>query len=163
MGVASMRAAHAHRIGHRFDQTVEHSVAGQAKDVVDTIGLAPRHHLGAAVMAVAANGQPRVWPMAAHTAQMAADFRPRRCRAGPQQHRHRARCRGVIDMDRQKAAFIVMGVEQRQLLMAVLDIDGVGDVERDRGRRAAVTGTVQVDHGMGHANDCAQVGRILPP
>ena len=32
--------------------------------------------------------------------------------------------------------FVVMGVEQRKLLMAVHDIDGVIDVQRDRDRRA---------------------------
>jgi hypothetical protein len=38
----------------------------------------------------------------------------------------------VIDMDRQKAPFIIMGMEQRQLLMAVHGIGGIVDVERDR-------------------------------
>jgi len=33
-------------------------------------------------------------------------------------------------MDRQEAAFAVMGVEQRELLGAVDDIDGVVDVQR---------------------------------
>jgi hypothetical protein len=49
-----------------------------SRNVVDTIGLAPRHHLGTAVMAVAADGQPCVGPLAAEPAhqasQMAADF-----------------------------------------------------------------------------------------
>ena len=67
---------------------------------------------------------------------MAAHLAARGRLAGPQDHRHRAAGGGVVDMDRQKAALVVMGVEQRQLLMAVHDIDGVVDVERDR-RRAA--------------------------
>ena len=39
---------------------------------------------------------------------------------------------GIIDVDRQKAAFIVMRIEQRQLLMAMHDIGGVVDIEGDR-------------------------------
>ena len=93
-------------------------------------------------MAVATDRQPRVGPMgadAAHQAsQMAADFHTRRRLAGAQQHRHRARGGGVVDVDRQEAAFIVMSVEQRELLMAVHDIDGVIDVQRDRDAAAAV-------------------------
>jgi hypothetical protein len=34
-------------------------------------------------------------------------------------------------VDRQKAAFVIMSVEQRELLMAVDDIAGIIDVERD--------------------------------
>ena len=46
--------------------------------------------------------------------------------------------------------------------MAVHDIDGVVDVQRDGGRRAGVAGAVDVDHGVGHAHHLAQGRRILP-
>jgi len=39
-------------------------------------------------------------------------------------------------MDWQEAALVVMRIEQRQLLMAMRDIAGVVDIERDRLRRA---------------------------
>jgi hypothetical protein len=35
-------------------------------------------------------------------------------------------------MDRQKAAFVVVRVEQRQLLMPVHPVEGVVDIQRDR-------------------------------
>ena len=117
-------------------------------------------------MTIATDGQPRGRPMAAdaahQTTQMAADFVSRWCLAGPQQHRHRARGGGLVDMDRQEAAFVVMRVEQRELLMAVHDIDGVIDVQRDGGGRAGVAGAIDVDHGVGHAHHLAQARRILP-
>jgi hypothetical protein len=37
----------------------------------------------------------------------------------------------VIDVDRQEAAFVIMSVEQRELLLAVDDIAGVVDVQGD--------------------------------
>ena len=43
-----LRAASSHIIGGLFDQAVEDFVAGQAEDVIDAIGLAKHHHLGAA-------------------------------------------------------------------------------------------------------------------
>src|SRR5271165_6886799 len=49
--------------------------------------------------------------------------------AAPQDNRDRAASLGVIDMDRQKTAFVVMRVEQRQLLMLMHDIASVVDVE----------------------------------
>ena len=39
---------------------------------------------------------------------------------------------GVVDMDRQEAPLIVMGIEHRQLLMAMHGVGGVVDIERDR-------------------------------
>src|SRR5260370_5971244 len=45
-------------VGRRIDQPVEHGVAGQTKDKVDIVLVAPLHDLRAAVMAVAANGDP---------------------------------------------------------------------------------------------------------
>ena len=45
--------------------------------------------------------------------------------AGAQQHGHRARGGGVVDMDGQEAALVIVRVEQGELLMAMHDIDGV--------------------------------------
>ena len=69
---------------------------------------------------------------------------------------------GVIDMDRQKAAFIVMRIEQRQLLMAMHGIGGVVDIEGDRLGRAPVTLAPQVHHGSRQSDQGAQVRRVLP-
>ena len=45
---------------------------------------------------------------------------------------------GVVDVDRQEAALVIMSVEQRELLMAVDDIAVIVDVERDGCRLARV-------------------------
>jgi hypothetical protein len=120
----------------------------------------------AAVMTVTADGQACVGPVcadAAHqAAQMAADFLSGRRLARPQQHRHRARGRGVVDVDGQEAALVIVRVEQGKLLVAVHDIAGVVDVERDGGRRTGVAGAVEVDHGVAHAHHFAQGRRVLP-
>ena len=54
---------------------------------------------------------------------------------------------GVVDMDRQKPPLIVMGIEHRQLLIAVHGVGGVVDIERDRLGRASVTFAPHVHHG----------------
>src|ERR1700722_9375099 len=68
----------AHRVGERFHHLLEHDVAGQTEDVAQAVGLAPRHHLMAAVMTIATNGDARVRPVAAdtphHAPHMAADL-----------------------------------------------------------------------------------------
>jgi hypothetical protein len=82
-------AAHPDIVGGDLDQTAQHGVARQTEDEVHVIGLAPRHHLGTAIVSITTDGQPRGRPMTADasykTAQMAADFVSRRCLAGPQQ------------------------------------------------------------------------------
>src|SRR3954454_1501437 len=119
------RAASANVVGSFIDQPVEHGVAGQTEDEVDAILVAPLHDLRAAVMTVAADGHARRRPVlpyaAVQPAQVTADLDARGRLGGAQQHGDRTACRGLVDMDRQKAALIVMGVEQRELLMAVND------------------------------------------
>lgn len=67
-------------------------------------------------MAVTTKGDMGVWPVLPdrphQASQMAAYLRPGRGLARPQQHRHRPRGGGVIDVDRQEAAFAVMRLEQ---------------------------------------------------
>ncbi len=82
--------------------------------------------------------------------------------AGPQDHGHRTTGRGVVDVDRQKAAFVVVGIEQRQLLVAVNHVDRVVDVEHDRLGRRGVAGTVEVDHHPAEPDQVAQSRRVLP-
>jgi hypothetical protein len=65
-------------------------------------------------------------------------------------------------MHRQKAAFAVMRVEQRKLLCAMHDVDGVVDVQRDFARWARVAGAIDVDQGVAHRRYLAPVGRVLP-
>ena len=62
---------------------------------------------------------------------MGANLDAGRRLARPQHERDGTAAFGVIDMDRQKAALVIMGVEQRQLLVAVHDIAGVVDIENE--------------------------------
>lgn len=63
----------------------------------------------------------------------------------------------------QKAARIVVGVEQRQLLLAVDHVAGVVDVQGDGGWRHGVAGAVQVDQHAPEPDQVAQVRRVLQP
>ena len=73
---------------------------------------------------------------AAHQpAQMATDFLARGCCAGRSIVTDAMTGGGIVDMDGQQAAFAVMAVKQRQLLMPMYDIEGIIDVERDDGAR----------------------------
>ena len=117
-------------------------------------------------MAVAADGDARIRPVAAdaphHAPQMTANLFAARRLARTEQDRDRTGVRRIIDVDRQKAPFVVMGVEQRKLLIAMRHVAGVVDVEGDGGRRAGVAATIEVDHGVGHAHHLAQGGHVLP-
>jgi hypothetical protein len=77
----ALGSARSHVIGGRLDEGAQYIVTGEAADVGDIVALAPGHHLGTAVMAIAANGDVGVRPMPANaaqqTTQMVADFLPR--------------------------------------------------------------------------------------
>ena len=118
-------------------------------------------------MPVAAESDAGLWPafsdMPGQAAQMGAHFDAGRRLAGPQHDRDGAGSIGVVDVDRQKTALVIMGVEQRKLLMAVNDIAGVVDVERDRCRRRLVGGNPLIDEGVGQPDDVFELRRILQP
>ena len=65
-------------------------------------------------------------------------------------------------MDRQKAALVVMAIEQGELLMAVNDIHRIVDVERHRRRRGRIASAVEIDHHAHQADQIAQARRVLP-
>jgi len=66
-----------------------------------------------------------------------ADLGPGRRLARAQENRHRLAAFHMVDVDGQEAARVVMGVEQRELLVAVHRIAGIVDIERDGGGRGA--------------------------
>ena len=93
---------------------------------------------------------------------MAAHLLTGRRFARTQQYRYRPRHRRVIDMDRQKTALVVMGIEERQLLVAVNDINSVINVERHRCGRGRIAGAIEIDHDTHQPDQVAQRGRVLP-
>ena len=58
---------------------------------------------------------------------------------------------------------VVMGAEQRQLLMAMDDIHRVVDIEPDRLGRGGIARSVQIDHDPAGPDQIAQVRRVLEP
>ena len=70
--------------------------------------------------------------------------------AGAQDHRDRLAGGGLVDVDRQEAAAVVVGMEQRQLLAAVDAILGVVDVEHDAARHLGEAVAEQLDHRRHH-------------
>ena len=126
-------------VGDCLDLGSERLRAGEAEDVIDAVRLAPVHDLGPAIVAVAADGDAGCRPMAADRPDETADG-PRTSTPEGVLPGRRIIATGrpvrIVDMDRQKAALVVVGIEERQLLVAVDHVDRVIDVEHDGlGRR----------------------------
>ena len=68
----------------------------------------------------------------------------------------------IVDMNRHEATFVIMGIEQRQLLMAMHGIGSVIDIEGNGLGWAPVAFTPQVHHGLHQPDHGTQVGRVLP-
>ena len=70
-------------------------------------------------------------------------------------HRNWSTRRRIIDMDRQEAALIIVGVPLRGFLVAVHNIDRVVDVQDNRPGWLLVTPAPDIDQGVGQADDLA--------
>jgi hypothetical protein len=125
------KAAQGGILGERGDVAEQHRVAGQPKDVADALALAPCHRFGPAVMAVAAHDDLDRRPAGADAADNMAQHQrhlgPVRCLAGTQDDGDGFAGRRLVDVDRQKAAAVIVGVPQCQLLAAVHAVLGVVD------------------------------------
>ena len=71
--------------------------------------------------------------------------------------------RAVEHDDRLKSVFVVMGVEQPQLLAAVNRVEGVVEVERDPLGNLAERRAIEIDHGAAHPQQRPDVRQILQP
>jgi len=109
-GVLALSALDRAGIGGRDDDRIgtQRGVGWQAEHVIDAVRLAERHDLGPPIVPVTTDGDVGIGPVPADMAHQAPDvagsFGARRRLAGPQQHRHRAAGRSVVDVDRQEAA-----------------------------------------------------------
>ena len=81
--------------------------------------------------------------------------------AGGPQHGGNHAPLAVEDDDRLKAVFVVMRVEQTQLLAAMHGIERVVDVEHDARRHTAKTRAILVDHGTAHVQQRTPIGQVL--
>ena len=166
-GTAGLGAAHLEVVGDVVCEAVQHAIARQAEDVVDAVVLAPRHGLGPAVVAVSPEGEPGARPVPADAAHQVleegADLGARRRLARAQENRHRLAALHVVDVDRQEAASVVVGVEQRELLAAVHRVAGVVDVERDGRGRGGEGAAEEIDQRRGHPCHLKPRGRVFQP
>ena len=63
--------------------------------------------------------------------------------------------------DRLEAVFVVMGVEQTQLLAAMHGVEGIVEVKHDPLGNSGVGRAIKIDQGFSHAQKRAQIGPIL--
>ena len=83
--------------------------------------------------------------------------------AGAQDHGNRLAGRRLVNVDRQKAAAAVMGVEQRELLAAVNPILGVVDIQHNAPRHLVKAIAEQIDHRRHHAFERGRAGQVFEP
>ena len=97
------------------------------------------------------------------TCRKTAPPRPVRRLAGAQDDGDRLAGRRLVNVDRQKAAAVVMRIPQRQLLAAVNPVLGVVDVEQDAPRHLGEAVAEQFDHRCHHAFERGCAGQIFQP
>ena len=90
-----------------------------------------------------------------------ADLGPGRRLARAQEDRHRLATFHMVDVDGQEAAGVVVGVEERELLVAVHGIAGVVDIQRDGGGRGWEGAAEEGDQGCRHPRHLDARGRVL--
>jgi hypothetical protein len=159
--------AQEHDLGILGDARIERAVALEAEDVGAVVGLAPRHGLDAAVVAVAApddaGGRPVLPDAARHVLDDGPHLRAGRRLARAQDHHHRLAALDVVDTDGQEAALVVVAVPEAELLAAVDGIDRVVDIERDLAGRGRKRGAELVDQGRRHAHGLVAARHVLQP
>ena len=108
-------------------------------------------------MAVAANDDLDLEPATADRAGDMTDHRqnlgPVRHLAGPQDHGDWLAAASIINVDGQEAAMVMMGMEQRELLVAVNPIQGVVDIEHQAPRHDREAVAEQLDHDIHHTRE----------
>jgi hypothetical protein len=118
-------------------------------------------------VAVAADQDIDPWPASADgghdVAQDEHHLGPVRRLARAQDYRHRLACGRLVDVDGEEAALAVVGVEQRELLLAVRRIAGVVDVEHDATRHLLKAVAEQLDHRRHHPLERCRAGQVLQP
>lgn len=96
-------------------------------------------------------------------AQMTTDFDAARRLARTQNHGDGTAALRIVDMDRQEAARVVVGVEQRELLASMDDVAGVVDVQ-DNSLRWVILGVHPlIDERVRETDGVFQGRRVLQP
>src|ERR1035437_5821968 len=135
-----------------------------AQDIIETVGATPVENLGTTIMTVAAQQYLGFRPVGADGAQQAAQEAAYFLATGPfggTQNGGDEAALAVEHDDRLEAVFIVMRVEQPQLLAPMNRVEGVVDIERDALGNLAERLAIQIDHGAAHAQQGASIGQVF--
>jgi hypothetical protein len=93
-------------------------------------------------------------------AQEGANFRTFRP-LGRTQHGRDEAAIAIEHDDRLEAVFVIMGIEQAQLLATMHGVEGIINVEHDPPRHLPEGGAVEVDHGPPDAQQRSRVRQVL--
>jgi hypothetical protein len=69
----------------------------------------------------------------------------------------------IEDHDRLKAVFVIVRIEEAQLLAAMHRIESVIYVDNDPFRNLLERPAIEVDHGAPHAHQGANIGKVFKP
>ncbi len=137
-----------------------------AEDVIEAARPTPVENLGAAVVAVGAQKDLGVGPMGSDRAQQPAEegfdllaARP----LGGTKHGSDEAALAVEHDDGLKAVFVVMRVEQPQLLAAMDRVERVVDVEGDPFGNLVKGFAIEIDHRAAHPQQGANLRQIFQP
>src|SRR6202795_562324 len=137
-----------------------------AEDEVEALGATPVENLGTTIMAVAAQQNFGLWPVGADRPQQPSQEGAGLLAAGPlggTKHGGDEAALAVEHDDRLKAIFVVMGIEQPQLLAAMNRVERVVDIEHYALGNLPERLAIKIDHGATHAQQGAGVWRVLEP
>src|ERR1700739_3858738 len=119
---------------HRRTKAGESPIWGQAEEPIGPVRPTPVEHFRGRVMAVGAQQDLDLGPMAAdgadEAAHQAANLHPARPLARPQQRGDKTTLSIKYD-DRLEPIIVVVGVEQTELLAAVHPVERIVDIEAD--------------------------------
>jgi hypothetical protein len=135
-----------------------------AENVVETVGPTPVENLGTAIVTVGAQEDLGIRPVGADCAQQAAQEGANLLAAGPfggTKNGGDEAALAIEHHDRLKAVFVVMGIEEPQLLAAMDRVEGVVDVERDPFGDLTERPAIKIDQGVAHAQQGARVGQVF--
>ena len=137
-----------------------------AEDVIEPVDAAKVERFGAAIMTVSAQRDFCPRPVGADGAQQAAQKRLYFLAARPlggAQHGGDEAALAVEHDDRLKTVFVVMRVEEPQLLAAMHGVKSVVDVEDDPVWNLVEGLAIKIDHSVAHAQQRARVGQVFQP
>src|SRR5271166_649294 len=134
------------------------------QDVIDSVCPTPIENLWTAIVAIGAQEDLGLGPVGADAAQQAAQEGANLLAAGPFGGTKNGGDEAALAIehdDRLKAVFVVMGIEQPQLLGAMNRIERVVDIERNPFGHLPERFAIQIDHGSADAQQGASIGQVF--